>query len=103
MGKLSFTRLLFSLEDIALAALDFGYEINNESWRYFIDGPKEAQVKELVDLDYYLCTSGGYSTPSDAERMIIQIAVMSGWTERDLTAALVSVKNITSNEAEGVR
>jgi hypothetical protein len=46
--------------------VDYGYESDKEDCQFFFDGRKEAEVKELTDLDYFVCTSGGYSTPSDS-------------------------------------
>lgn len=102
IGSRTFRRIQYSLEDIARSALDFGYEDNSEEWGYFLDGPKEKEVDQLVDFDYFLCTSGGYSTPSDAERTRINIAVMSGWNERDLIAALVATQKVTAAGAKKV-
>jgi hypothetical protein len=49
-------------KDVPRAAVEVGYIEDDEVWRIFLDGPKEADVEELKDLNYYLCTSGGYST-----------------------------------------
>lgn len=45
---------------------------------------------------------GGYSTPSDAERTKINIAVMSGWNENDLMAALVATQKVSAATAKKV-
>jgi hypothetical protein len=102
VGSISFYKVQYSLEDVARAALDYGYESDKEDWRFFLDGPNETEVKELTDLDFFLCTSGGYSTPSDSERMTVVIDIMAGWMEDDLVAALIQLKKITPNQARKV-
>lgn len=102
VGSVSFHKVQYSLKDVGRAALAYGYESDMEDWRVFFDGPKEAEVKDFVDFDYFLCTSGGYSTPSDSERTTVIIQIMAGWTADDLIAALIQLKRLAPNKARKV-
>jgi hypothetical protein len=88
------------LESVILSANAHGYEQDHDEWRLFIDGPREKDIHEFKPIDCFLCTSGGYETPSDAERRRVEIFPMSGWEERPFISALVTLKRLTKTQAE---
>lgn len=100
VGNIEFSKIGRTLEDVLLSALKYGYQQNDEVWRLFIDGPKEKDIESFKPIDCFFCTSGGYETPSDAERRIVEIFPMSGWEERVFIAALITLKKLTKTQAE---
>jgi hypothetical protein len=92
VGHIEFNKIGRTLESVILSANAYGYEQDHDEWRLFIDGPKEKDIQDFKPIDCFLCTSGGYETPSDGERRCVEIFPMSGWEERPLISALITLK-----------
>ena len=101
LGQLSFFKFQHSVEDVARAAVEYGYPTNG-TWRFLLDGPKESTVKSLSGMCFDLCASGGYKTPSDAARMTTNIKIMGRWTEDSLVQAMIHLKKLTAQRAKQV-
>jgi len=67
IGSTEYKRRYFDVGDIMDAAEGIGYTTNDNTWRYFVDGPKEGEVACLKPADIYFRTSVGYETPKDEE------------------------------------
>jgi hypothetical protein len=101
LGQFSFFKFQYTLDDVARAAVDYGYQTNS-NWRFMLDGPKESTVKSLSGMFFDLCTSGGYKTPADGARMTTKLKIMTGWTEDSFVHALIHLKKLTAKQARDV-
>ena len=101
LGQFSFFKFQYSVEDVARAAVEYGYQTNG-TWRFLLDGPKESTVKSLSGMCFDLCASGGYKTPSNAARMTTHLTVMGGWTEDSLVHAMIHLQKLTAQRAKDV-